>query len=92
MRMQNLIIDGSPRWEIYRTVPVSTADIPAAAATSFESSGAQAAETSAPGRPRSGSVRISSAEPSVAAGGLVYNPASGKFEVLRCLQLALLLV
>ena len=42
-----------------------------------------AADSRPPGRPRSGSVRTGSAESDAAAGGLLFNPVSGKFEVRR---------
>ncbi len=83
MRAQNLIIDGSPRWEIYRTVPVS---VPGGAAPAAQQ--AAALGSGATGRQRSASAASTSNNgggqlPAAASGGLIFNPDSMKFEV-RC--------
>ena len=67
---QNLIIDGSPQWEVYRTVPVGSGG---AAGTSASQS-----EPSSTGRTNA----AASAEYSAAtAGGLILNTKTFTFEV-----------
>ena len=49
--MQHLIIDGSPKWDIYRTVPVSSSSSTSAAASMPQPTKAAPAEKSAPAAP-----------------------------------------
>ena len=83
MRAQNLIIDGSPRWEIYRTVPVS---VPGGAAPAAQQAAAPGS-SGATGRQRTSAASTSNNGggqlPAAASGGLIFNADSMKFEV-RC--------
>lgn len=69
--LQNFIIDGSPQWEIYRTVPVSTSAItqPAQQTAVANRKGAQSESSQ------------STALRSATAGGLILNSQTLRFEV-----------
>ena len=48
--MQHLIVDGSPKWDIYRTVPVSSAPSSSAAASTPQAANNEAALAPAPAK------------------------------------------
>jgi len=74
MHAQNLIIDGSPQWEIYRTVPVSVED-----SSVFQSEPAAARESKSSAMP---SAEIAAA----VAGGYILG--SGALQSAVCSKLA----
>ena len=51
VHVQHLIIDGSPKWDIYRTVPISSASSTSAVASVPQTTKAASAERSAPAAP-----------------------------------------
>ncbi|EIE23756.1 hypothetical protein COCSUDRAFT_53450 [Coccomyxa subellipsoidea C-169] len=70
-RARNLIINGSPQWEVYRSVPVSTEG----------TSGTQAIQSEPSSTGRKNSAAAASAEMSAAtAGGLILNTKTFTFE------------
>lgn len=72
MHAQNLIIDGSPQWGVYRTVPISLSGASGVAALQ--------AEPASTGRDKS--AMAAAAEYSAAsAGGLILNTKTFTFEV-----------
>ena len=75
--LQHLIIDGSPKWDIYRTVPVSAASSSAAAASMPQAVKKEAAPASAPAQ------RDSLLE-AATAGGVLLGSGKYTFQVRRC--------
>ncbi|BDA47699.1 hypothetical protein COCOBI_10-5500 [Coccomyxa sp. Obi] len=70
-RARNLIIDGSPQWEVYRTVPVSISGASGAAALQ--------AEPSSTGRDKS-AIAAAAEYSAASAGGLILNTETFTFE------------
>lgn len=72
MHAQNLIIDGSPQWEVYRTVPIDISGASGVAALQ--------AEPSSTGRSKS-AIAAAAEYSAASAGGLILNTKTFTFEV-----------